>query len=129
MRKATRTMELSSDDRTTLERLEERLWREETRFDATFMGEVLAPDFFEFGRSGRVYQRHDTLAIQPGRIDAVLPLPEFRARLLDARTAQVTCCRRVTHHGVVQHARRSSIWSRTESGWVLRLHQGTPFSR
>ena len=34
-----------------LQRLEEELWREETRFDLSRMEEVIAEDFFEFGRS------------------------------------------------------------------------------
>jgi hypothetical protein len=120
-------MELSIEDRTLLERLEESLWEEETRFDAHFISKVIAPDFFEFGRSGRVYQRDDTLAIRRQPIVAVLPLPGFRARLLDENTAQVTYNSVVTYNGTVEHARRSSIWSRAESGWVLRFHQGTPF--
>jgi len=74
-------MELSKQDRDTLERLEEELWREETRFDKKRMSEVIAPDFFEFGRSGRIYKREDTLAFPRQPIDAVFPLPDFRTRL------------------------------------------------
>ena len=37
--------------------LEESLWRAETRFDRKYMDAVLAPDFAEFGRSGRRYDR------------------------------------------------------------------------
>jgi hypothetical protein len=90
------------------------------------MNEIIAPDFFEFGRSGRVYQRVDTLAVPPQPIDAVFPLPDFKARLLDQNVAQVTYNSAVTYDGVVLYARRSSIWSRTPNGWVLRFHQGTP---
>ena len=121
-------MEFSEADRATLEQLEESLWREASRFDRRFMSRVLAPDFFEFGRSGRVYERPDTLAVPPGPIEAVLPLPRLRVRRLDENTAQVTYDSAVRHAGIVQHARRSSIWSRTETGWVLRFHQGTPFT-
>ncbi|MCU0543120.1 MAG: DUF4440 domain-containing protein [Oscillatoriaceae cyanobacterium Prado104] len=120
-------MEISSEDREILERLEAELWREATRYDAQRMNEIIAPDFFEFGRSGRVYQRQDTLASTRKTIDAVLPLPQFQVRLLDENTAQVTYNSAVTYDGVVEYARRSSIWSRTNSGWVLRFHQGTPF--
>ena len=67
-------MTLSPRDRDTLERLEEELWREETRFDIGRMEQLLAPDFVEFGRSGRVYRREDALAVPRGPIDAVLPL-------------------------------------------------------
>jgi hypothetical protein len=120
-------MELSKQDRDTLERLEEELWREETRYDDRRMREVIAPDFLEFGRSGRVYRREDSLAVPRHPIDAVRPLPGFSARLLHRDVAQVTYNSAVTYGGVVQHARRSSIWSRTPTGWVLRFHQGTPY--
>ena len=120
-------MEISSQDRETLEHLEEQLWREETRFDTQRMNELIADDFFEFGRSGRVYQRQDTFAVTSQTIDAVLPLPEFHVRLLNENTAQVTYNSAVKYDGVVEYARRSSIWSRTISGWILRFHQGTPF--
>ena len=119
-------MKLSDHDRAILERLEEELWREETRFDLQRMEELLAEDFFEFGRSGRFYRREDTLAVPRGPIAAVLPLPDFRARLLTQDLAQVTYSSAVTYDGAVLHARRSSIWSRARNGWVLRFHQGTP---
>ena len=120
-------MELSKQDRAALEQLEEELWREETRFDRKRMSEIIAPDFLEYGRSGRVYQREDSLAISRQPIDAVLPLPDFEARLLHPDVAQITYNSAVAYDGVVQRARRSSIWSRTPGGWVLRFHQGTPY--
>lgn len=120
-------MELSKQDRAALEKLEEELWREDTRFDTKRMSEIIASDFLEFGRSGRIYRREDSLAISRQAIDAMLPLPDFDARLLHPNVAQVTYNSCVRYDGVVQHARRSSIWSRTPSGWVLRFHQGTPY--
>jgi hypothetical protein len=50
-------VEIDKRDRQLLERLEEELWREATRFDRARMNDVFADDFFEFGRSGRVYGR------------------------------------------------------------------------
>lgn len=120
-------MEISSEDQEILERLEEELWHEQTRFDTQRMGELISPDFFECGRSGRVYHRQETLAVAHQTIDAVFPLPELHIRLLNDNTAQVTYNSAVTYDGVVEYARRSSIWSRTTSGWMLRFHQGTPF--
>ncbi|NJK69088.1 MAG: GNAT family N-acetyltransferase [Microcoleus sp. SU_5_3] len=120
-------MEISIEDRETLERLEEELWCEETRYDKQRMNELLAGDFFEFGRSGRIYQKQDTLAHSRKTINAVFPLPEFHARLLDENTAQVTYNSVANYDGVVEYARRSSIWSRTNCSWILRFHQGTPF--
>ncbi len=122
-------MEINNEDRKILEHLEEELWIAETRFDIYRMNELIADDFFEFGRSGRIYQRQDILAIDYQKIDAILPLPEFHVRLLDESTAQVTYDSAVKYDGVIEYAHRSSIWSRTTSGWVLRFHQGTPFQR
>jgi hypothetical protein len=121
------TAQLSDADRATLTALEEELWREETRFDRKRMTEVIAPDFVEFGRSGRTYDRETCLAFERKPIDAVLPLPNFNIRLISPDVALVTYDSAVTYSGVVQHAHRSSLWSRSEHGWQLRFHQGTPY--
>jgi len=62
-------MELSKKNHAALERLEGELWREETRFDRKRMSKIIAPDFVEFGGSGRVYRREDTLAVSRQTID------------------------------------------------------------
>ncbi len=79
-------MEVSAHDRQHLERLEEGLWRTETRFDRAWMEGILAPGFFEFGRSGRAYSREDTLAMAARPIDA--RLENLDARLLGPDVAQ-----------------------------------------
>lgn len=121
-------MRLSEADRAALVTLEESLWRTATRFDHDHLERTLAPDFFEYGRSGRVWSRGACMAVPAHEIDAVLPLPHLQVRLLDVDTAQLTYDSAVTYNGVQEHAHRSSIWSRTPAGWVLRFHQGTPFT-
>jgi hypothetical protein len=118
---------LSEEDLAELTRLEESMWREATRFDLTFQETRFAPDFTEFGRSGRVYSRQDMVLTDAQPIQAVLPLSNLRFRLLDENIAQVTYNSQVTYDGAVEYGRRSSIWSRTSSGWVMRFHQGTPY--
>jgi hypothetical protein len=118
---------LSEEDRAILTRLEEDMWREVTRFDRTFQERRFAADFFEFGRSGRVYTRDRIIQLDSQPIHAVLPLPNLAIRLLDKNTAQITYNSHVDREGIIEYARRSSIWSRTESGWVMRFHQGTPY--
>lgn len=120
---------LADADRAQLVHLEECMWRTETRFDLAFMERTLAPDFFEFGRSGRAWTREQILDMAGRPIDAVLPLPNLKVRLLDADTAQLTYESQVRFDGMVEHAHRSSIWSRTAEGWRLRFHQGTPLRR
>lgn len=118
---------VSEEDRAMLTQLEENMWREVTRFDIRFQETFFAPDFLEFGRSGRVYTRDQVIRNVAQPIQAVLPLPDLAIRLLDENTAQLTYNSAVTYDGVVEHARRSSIWSRTKDGWVMRFHQGTPY--
>ena len=66
-------MELSRLDREALERLEEELWREESRFELRRLNEVMSPDLFEIGKSGRAYQREEMLSPPRRPIEAVLP--------------------------------------------------------
>ena len=120
-------LSLSDEDRSLLQCLEEKLWLDETRFDNAYMERVLAADFFEFGRSGRIYQREDIISAPGQTIDTVIPLPDFDARLLSSDIALVTYNSRATFDGVLEKGRRSSIWSRAAEGWILRFHQGTPY--
>ena len=118
-------MELSSHDKQELEMLEESLWRAETRFDTKLMDQTFSTDFFEFGRSGRVYGRQECLDVESQPIDARLPLKDLRIRLIWPNVAQVTYVSSVTYDGIEELANRSSIWTRAERGWQLRFHQGT----
>ncbi|MEM7429925.1 MAG: DUF4440 domain-containing protein [Pseudomonadota bacterium] len=117
-------------DKATFEvirRLEESLWRAETRFDNALMEEVFAPDFFEFGRSGQTYPR-SAMFFEEGtkaEIAAALPLPRFQARHLADDVIQTTYVSEVSREGQTIRANRSSIWSRMDGRWQLRFHQGT----
>jgi hypothetical protein len=120
-------MQLLPEDIAELTRLEEAMWTAATRLDAVFQQQRFASDFFEFGRSGRIYAREQVILAGGGEINARLPLDGLQIRRLDDSTAQVTYNSHVEHDGIVEHARRSSIWTRTDRGWVMRFHQGTPY--
>jgi hypothetical protein len=123
-------MTLTADEHDQLRRLEESLWRAETRFDRDHINDVLAPDFFEFGRSGSVYRREDILEdmldVPAQPIDATLPLAKFAVRSIAADVALVTYVSEVTYGEVKEVANRSSLWSRHAGGWRIRFHQGPP---
>lgn len=108
-----------------LEALERAMWDPTTRNDAGWMDRHLSPDFVEFGRSGRRYDRDGAL---------VPSAAGFTAELSDIDVADLG-------DGVVlltyrsafragdddpEFANRSSIWVRVDDGWRLRFHQGTP---
>jgi hypothetical protein len=119
-------MVISYEDSQELKTLEESLWKTEVRFDQEKMNGILAPDFFEYGRSGRFYTREDTLALPSQQIHATIPLIEFEARLIDLDVAQLTYISVVDYPEGEERALRSSLWSRTDGRWQLRFHQGTP---
>ena len=119
---------LRPEDKTELTRLEEAMWRPDTRFDLAFQQARFAEDFVEFGRSGRVYSRAEIIRTDKNAIEATLPLQGLEFRQLDKHTVLLTYNSEAVYDGVREHARRSSIWSRTPSGWVMRFHQGTPYN-
>lgn len=121
------THPLPEEDQAALIELEESMWREASRFDLTFQEQRFASDFVEFGRSGRIYTRGQAICTDASPIQATLPLPNLKLRVLDLNTVQITYDSQVTYGGVVEYAHRSSIWSRAEGRWVMRFHQGTPF--
>ncbi|MDP6822153.1 MAG: DUF4440 domain-containing protein [Dehalococcoidia bacterium] len=118
-------MELDASETAELVRLEESLWREETRFDAERMNELLSNEFVEIGRSGRIYDRSAVLAVPHQEIKSVLPLRDLNCRLLHPDIAQVTYRSDVNYTSGRELAQRSSIWKRTSAGWKLVFHQGT----
>ena len=92
-----RPLQLSEEDKLEITRPEEAMWRAETRFDLNFQRTRFAQDFFEFGHSGRVYQRQQLILNERGEIRATLPLDVLNIRLLDENTAQVTDNSHVEH--------------------------------
>jgi len=107
-----------------LRRQEESLWIEESRFDRDHMDSLLAAEFVEIGRSGRLWKRGGTLDVEPGRIGATIPLPGFTINQLGPDVALVTYTSETGPDGAIS-AKRCSIWRRIDSDWQLAYHQGT----
>jgi len=110
-----------------LKNLEESLWKAETRFDLDFQERVFADDFFEFGRSGKVYTRDECLSVNTQEILAKLPLEKFKVRKVDESTALVTYISEV-QYDEIEKSNRSSLWTKYGNEWKIRFHQGTPIS-
>ena len=121
-------MGLDADLVVELYELEESLWRPGSRFDPDYMDDVLAPGAFEFGRSGRAYDRDAILDVHGSRdaaIDIELPLLNFAVHELSDSVVLVTYTSIVRYEDVeVSH--RSSVWVMHEGRWRLAFHQGTP---
>ncbi|NJO11957.1 MAG: nuclear transport factor 2 family protein [Leptolyngbyaceae cyanobacterium SL_1_1] len=114
------SLTLSEENRSSLTGLEEDMWREVTRFDQNFQEQRFSSDFFEFGRSGRIYTREQIIHEDSQPIHAVLPLPNLAIRLLDRNTAQVTYNSQVEYSGIVEYGNRvSAITSCSQFGIKL----------
>ena len=121
-------MKLTTEDRETLRTLEESLWQAETRFDRKYMDRILAPDFFEFGRSGSIYSREEILSASSQEIRATFPLRDFTCHPIHSDVVLVTYVSEVQYKKK-EMGNRSSLWVKTPSGWQLKFHQGTPVHR
>ncbi|MCL4540123.1 MAG: DUF4440 domain-containing protein [Bacteroidetes bacterium] len=122
-------VQLEREEINGLRRLEESLWKRETRFDREYMERILSPDYIEFGRSGRIYNREETLTVPDQEINACLPLADFRVIQITSEVVLITYTSEVKYNRAVLVGNRSSIWVKTEKGWQLRFHQGTPVER
>lgn len=119
---------LSKEDKKELYELEESLWRPETRFDKDYFNSLLTEDFFEFGRSGRVYERDETLSAPMQEINIDLPLQDIQIHEVANSAALVTYISEV-QYDELEIANRSSLWVKVDGRWKLRFHQGTPVHR
>jgi hypothetical protein len=99
------------------------------RSDRDELGRLLHPEFREFGRSGRIYERAEVLAEFAGRPQAYeVWAQDFRVVALSDGFALLTYkSAHVTPQGELEHhTNRSSLWQLTPAGWRLLFHQGTP---
>lgn len=112
-----------------LQTLEVELHHPGVRCSRERLNQLLHPEFHEVGRSGRCYTRETivnflvTQESQPSVVPDAFSVAELGPglALLTYRSAHL-------EHGdtLVHHTLRSSIWVKTDAGWQLRYHQGTP---
>jgi hypothetical protein len=124
-------MVIGSDLVDLLRGLEESLIQPAVRSDAEAVSRLIADEFVEFGSSGRVYDKAETVAAlaeeQTQGPAAVAVASGFRVSLLAEAVALVTYqTERRLPSGPVTRSRRCSIWKQIEGRWQMVFHQGTP---
>jgi hypothetical protein len=109
-----------------LRALEERLAMPLPSETRESLGALLAPDFREFGSSGRIYDSSTTLdALTPGGRPRIV-LEDFKAAIVADGAVLVTyLSRNAPGPGWKPPALRSSLWIRRAERWQLLFHQGT----
>ncbi|MFC5213416.1 DUF4440 domain-containing protein [Streptomyces coerulescens] len=102
-----------------------RLMDPEVRRSPELLGALLHPEFHEFGASGRRWDRASTMARLPVDTDPhrYAVTSEIRGVRLAPDVVHLTFD--TEYNGSRSH--RSSLWRRTEDGWQMYFHQGTPF--
>lgn len=86
---------------------------------------LLDPEFTEFGASGRSYDRASILAVTSA-VDENAPEPILATGMSGVLLAPGLVQLTYTSVGNGRRVRRSSLWRRSESGWRMYFHQGTP---
>lgn len=105
--------------------LEHSLWCAETRYDRALMEATFAPDFYEFGRSGRRYARAELIFDTADARDIPATLHALTVTSLSDQIALVTYISEL-RTDPPEWANRASLWDRSSGRWQLRFHQGTP---
>jgi len=87
----------------------------------------MAPDFYEVGASGRLYSRRQVKDVLLRRYAAgggedLWDTSDFHCRPLGADTYLLTYQLRQGE----RVSRRVTVWRRTQEGWQVLYHQGTP---
>jgi len=99
------------------------------RRDVARMDELLHKSFVEFGRTGRSYNRGEILEMFQHEVPAgSVWAQDFSVAEIAEGIALLTY--KSAHFGETgelhRHTLRASLWQRTQRGWQLRFHQGTP---
>jgi hypothetical protein len=102
------------------------LLKRSVRQDAEKVDALLHPDFFEFGASGRRWDRREIMemmAAEPARSsdDHDVAVSDLAGLRLANGLVLVT----YTSQDRQRRCRRSSIWGRTGAEWRVLFHQGT----
>lgn len=111
-------------------RLEEELLELSVRGSPEAASRLLADDFVEFGRSGRIYGKQDvigSLASEGAGTTGVPAASDFDLKSLADDVVLLTYrSLRRGMDGEEQHSLRSSIWKFSDGRWQMVFHQGTP---
>ncbi len=113
----------------TLRELEASLLTNVVRKDRARVGELLAEEFREFGRSGTVYTKAEILAFLQEEKEVFVTMKEFACEIVAEGVALVTYrSERAESSGETLAALRSSLWVWRGGRWKMVFHQGTPLS-
>lgn len=92
---------------------------------STRVAELLAEDFVEFGSSGKIYNKDQSIASLQAETGGEFTITQFCAKMLAPDLALLTYHAH-RHSKPPVHTLRSSIWQKRAGHWKIIFHQGTP---
>lgn len=111
----------------TLRELEANLLIDSVRKDRARVSALLAEEFREFGRSGKVYSRAEILDFLQIEEEIRVAMRDFACELTGEGVALVTyLSEQDEQNGETIGALRSSLWVWRDQRWQMVFHQGTP---
>lgn len=112
----------------TLLHLEERLLTPSVRKSPAELARLLAEDFREIGRDGKLYSKQQIISMLSDESESERRITEFETVLLtpDIILATYRFASRAPEQNRPVLSLRSSIWRRHGPGWRMVFHQGTP---
>ncbi|OZC66495.1 DUF4440 domain-containing protein [Rhodococcus sp. 15-725-2-2b] len=112
----------ADNDVSTVLDLERELQTAECRRDRERLARLLADDFTEVGASGTVWDKSSILDMLGSEGSVEIEMIEPVGRVIGPDYVLLQWISRTSK----MHARRTSLWRRTNTGWELVHHQGTP---
>ncbi|MEK4425265.1 nuclear transport factor 2 family protein [Solibacillus sp. FSL K6-1523] len=102
--------------------LEEKLLKPEIRISNDELTNLLADSFFEFGSSGKVLYKNESVGeMNLGIVQ--MEMSDFEIHPLSEEIVLTTY--RIYNAMTEQHSLRSSIWKLIDGRWKMHFHQGT----
>lgn len=108
--------------------LEKEMLLPKVRGSAQRLGEILSPEFIEFGSSGTVYcyRQGDTFGSFPPHIHVEIVDFHIKALCGSCVLATYVCIKTNMSDGLKSRSLRSSVWQQIQGVWKVVFHQGTP---
>lgn len=119
---------MNDNETKTFYNLETSLHKKEVRNSRDTVSSLLADDFLEFGRSGRMFEKQDIIAgLEQEAVDLEITVSDFAARKLAEDVVLVTYTASMLDedHTSTIATRRSSVWVLQDGNWKMTFHQGT----
>jgi hypothetical protein len=118
---------IDSEVAEALKKLEKSLHRRDVRGSRTAVDHLLADDFIEIGRSGRMYDKQQTLAALAAEAGILaVETDNFEFRDIAPGVVLLTYFARTTDDAGTRASLRGSLWKLIDGRWRMLLHQGTP---